>query len=62
VLIGVIAIESILGRNKMGHNYSKAEIIEKLKWFHGEEFEKYPLNDWLFEENNESSGSMRMSA
>lgn len=24
---------------------SKEEIIEKLKWFHGAEFEKYPIND-----------------
>ena len=23
--------------------YTKQEIIEKLKWFHGEEFNKYPL-------------------
>jgi hypothetical protein len=34
----------------MGRTYSKTEIIEKLKWFHGEEFEKYPLNDNFYED------------
>ena len=34
----------------MGRNYTKSEIIEKLKWFHGEEFEKYPLVDSFLED------------
>ena len=37
----------------MGQNYTKAEIIEKLKWFHGEEFEKYPLVDSFSNEKME---------
>ena len=27
--------------------YTKQEIIEKLLWFHGEEINKYPLNEDL---------------
>jgi hypothetical protein len=27
--------------------YTKLEILAKLKWFHGEEFDKYPLEDEL---------------
>ena len=34
-------------RKKKGQSLSKEEIIAKLKWFHGEEFEKYPLVDDL---------------
>ena len=30
---------------KQTNTYSEKEIIEKLKWFHGEEFDKYPLSD-----------------
>jgi hypothetical protein len=34
----------------MENTYSKEEIIARLKWFHGEDFEKYPLADWLNDE------------
>lgn len=27
--------------------YTKQEILARLKWFHGEEFDKYPLEDDL---------------
>lgn len=37
----------------MGSSYTNSEIIEKLKWFHGEDFDKYPLVDGFFEEKNE---------
>jgi hypothetical protein len=28
--------------------YKKNEILNRLKWFHGEEFNKYPLDDESF--------------
>lgn len=36
----------------MGRTFTKTEIIEKLKWFHGEEFEKYPLVESFMEHIN----------
>jgi hypothetical protein len=32
--------------------YTKQEILERLKWFHGEEFDKYPLDDGLTKLNH----------
>ena len=40
--------------NTMEKNYTKSEIINLLKWFHGEEFDKYPLLDNFLEENNKT--------
>lgn len=37
----------------MERKYSKEEKIARLKWFHGEDFEKYPLSDSLEEECDE---------
>lgn len=41
----VYAISEHHNFKRMNKAYSKSEIIEKLKWFHGEEFDKYPLSD-----------------
>ena len=46
----------------MTRTYSKQEIIERLKWFHGEEFEKYPLDDWLLEEEDEDYSKTKLAA
>ena len=35
--------------------FTKAEIIKKLKWFHGEEFKKYPLIEESFIWDTENS-------
>lgn len=32
--------------------YTKQEIHNKLKWFHGEEYDKYPLDDESFKTIN----------
>lgn len=40
---------------KQTSKYSDKEIIEKLKWFHGEEFDKYPLSE-EFDEPDRKNG------